>query len=178
MQPVVAVDLGGTNLRAAFYPQGIPPAERSLRAPSEVERGPEAVLAAMAEAIRGLLPDPVPPDLCVGVAAPGPLDPHAGVVLSAPNLPGWIDVPLRGWLQDALGVPVRIGNDANLAALGEWRYGAGQGVDHLIYLTISTGIGVYPGPDLRSVDDLIRVADNALYEAKQTGRNKVSVYIS
>jgi predicted NBD/HSP70 family sugar kinase len=141
MQPVVAVDLGGTNLRAAFYPQGIPPAKRTLRTPSRAERGPEAVLAAMAGAVREVLPDPFPPGLCVGVAAPGPLDPIAGVVLNAPNLPGWIDVPLRSWLQDALGVPVRIGNDANLAALGEWRYGAGQGVDHLVYLTISTGIG-------------------------------------
>jgi len=141
MQPVVAVDLGGTNLRAAFYPQGIPPAKRTLRIPSGAERGPEAVLAAMAEAIREVSPDPFPPGLCVGVAAPGPLDPNTGVVLNAPNLPGWINVPLRGWLQDALGVPVRIGNDANLAALGEWRYGAGQGVNHLIYLAISTGIG-------------------------------------
>jgi glucokinase len=141
MQPVVAVDLGGTNLRAAFYPQGIPPAKRTLRIPSRAERGPEAVLAAMEEAIREVLPDPFPAGLSVGVAAPGPMDPNAGVVLSAPNLPGWINVPLRGWLEDALAVPVRIGNDANLAALGEWRYGAGQGVNHLIYLAISTGIG-------------------------------------
>jgi glucokinase len=69
------------------------------------------------------------------------MDPNAGVVLNAPNLPGWINVPLRSRLQEAVGVPVRIGNDANLAALGEWRYGAGQGVNHLIYLAISTGIG-------------------------------------
>ena len=77
----------------------------------------------------------------VGVSAPGPLDPAGGVVLSAPNLPGWSDVPVGERIREALGVPVRLENDANAAALAEWRYGAGRGVRNLVYATMSTGIG-------------------------------------
>ena len=141
MQPVVAVDLGGTNLRVAYYPHGAPPAERIHRSPSAVERGPEAVLAAIRDAVLGVLPKPAPAGVRVGVVSPGPLDPAQGVVLSSPNMPGWKDVPLRQELERMLGFPVRVGNDANLAALAEWRYGAGAGVDHLVFLTIGTGIG-------------------------------------
>lgn len=140
MQPVVAVDLGGTNLRAAFFPLGAPPADRILRLPTAAERGPEAVLGSIAGAIRDVLPSPSA-DVRVGISAPGPIDPFDGIVLNAPNLPGWIDIPLRAWLERDLGLSVRAGNDANLAALAEWRHGAGGGVDHMLYLTISTGIG-------------------------------------
>ena len=79
--------------------------------------------------------------LSIGVAAPGPLDPFTGVVLEAPNIPGWNHLPLRQELEERFDVPVVLGNDANLAALGEWRFGAGQGHSNLIYLTVSTGIG-------------------------------------
>lgn len=77
----------------------------------------------------------------IGAAAPGPVDPYQGIVLSAPNIPSWINLPLAGLLQAHFRVPVCIGNDANLAALGEWKYGAGKGHRHLVYLTVSTGIG-------------------------------------
>jgi glucokinase len=77
----------------------------------------------------------------VGVAAPGPLDIESGVVLAAPNLTGWRDVPLAAALAEATGLPVWVNNDANLAALGEARTGAGIGFDPLVYLTVSTGVG-------------------------------------
>jgi glucokinase len=141
MLPVVAVDLGGTNLRAAFFPTGQPPAERTLRVATPAAEGVEAVLLAIAASVRELARDPLPKKLRLAVAAPGPLDSFSGVVFHAPNLPGWINVPLRARLEQLLGCHVRVGNDANLAALGEWRYGAGKGVDNLLYLTISTGIG-------------------------------------
>lgn len=79
--------------------------------------------------------------LSITVATPGPVNPYSGVVASAPNIPGWEDFPLRDQLEDEFHVPAHVGNDANLAALGEWRFGAGQGHAHLLYLTISTGIG-------------------------------------
>jgi glucokinase len=63
------------------------------------------------------------------------------VILSAPNLPGWDNLPLRRIMEERLGRPVFLGNDANLAALGEWKFGAGQGHQDVLYLTISTGIG-------------------------------------
>ena len=77
----------------------------------------------------------------ITVAAPGPTDPYDGIVFEAPNIPGWNDLPLKRIIQDRFNVPVAIGNDANLAALGEWRYGAGNGHRHLVYITVSTGIG-------------------------------------
>ena len=141
MLPVVAVDLGGTNLRAAFFPTGRPPAERTLRIPTPADQGPETVLEAIAGIVRKLLREPIASSLRVAVAAPGPLDPESGIVFHAPNLPGWTNIPLRAELERRLGCVVRIGNDANLAALGEWRHGAGRGVEDLIYLTLSTGIG-------------------------------------
>jgi glucokinase len=77
--------------------------------------------------------------VCVG--APGPLDPWSGIIYSPPNLPGWDAMPLKSLLEEALGLPVMVANDANLAALGEHRFGAGRGCRHLVYMTISTGIG-------------------------------------
>lgn len=77
----------------------------------------------------------------IAVAAPGFLDPDLGIVYEAPNIPGWNNFPLKKILSNAFHVPVFIGNDANLAALGEWKFGAGIGHNNLLYLTISTGIG-------------------------------------
>jgi glucokinase len=77
----------------------------------------------------------------VGVTAPGPLDAEAGVVLLPPNLPGWRDVAIVARLHEALGVPVFLENDANAAALAEWHFGAGRGFRHVVYLTMSTGVG-------------------------------------
>jgi glucokinase len=78
---------------------------------------------------------------CAGVSAPGPIDAAGERLLHPPNLPGWGDVPVRRILADALGMPVHVENDANAAALAEWRFGAGRGFDDVVYLTASTGIG-------------------------------------
>ena len=77
----------------------------------------------------------------IGVAAPGPVDLASGVLRNPPNLPGWRDVPLGRVLGEAFGVPIRVENDANAAALAEHRFGAGRGARDLIYLTMSTGVG-------------------------------------
>jgi glucokinase len=75
------------------------------------------------------------------VASPGPLNPETGVIYASPNIPGWENFPIGPELEKRFGVHTKLGNDANLAALGEWRFGAGQGHHHVLYLTISTGIG-------------------------------------
>jgi glucokinase len=77
----------------------------------------------------------------VGVSAPGPLNNADGVVVEAPNLEGWLNVPVRQRLEAAFGVAVHLENDANAAALAEWRFGAGRGCHNLVYLTMSTGVG-------------------------------------
>jgi glucokinase len=77
----------------------------------------------------------------VGVSAPGPLDRARGMVVRPPNLPGWDEVPVGAILQEALGCPVHVENDANAAALAEWRFGAGRGFRDVVFLTMSTGVG-------------------------------------
>ncbi|WP_376790871.1 ROK family protein [Thermoflexus sp.] len=134
----IAVDLGGTNIRAARCAEDGRILARA-QTPTRPEEGVEAVIARIIGAIEAVWTDEEPVE-AIGVGAPGPLDPQTGVVLTAPNL-GWENVPLADRLRERFRVPCFVGNDANLAALGEWKYGAGRGHEHLVYLTISTGIG-------------------------------------
>jgi glucokinase len=77
----------------------------------------------------------------VGVSFGGPVYAPAGLVRRSFHTPGWENTPLAEWLQAELNAPVVIDNDANAAALGEFRFGAGQGCQHVLYVTISTGVG-------------------------------------
>ena len=139
--PVMGMDLGGTYLRAALTDEyGRIVLKR--RVETLAHEGREAVLQRIVALLnevkgqaggRGVL--------AVGVGAPGPLDPEAGIIRGAWTLPGWEDVPLAGVIDERVGVAAILGNDANVAALGELAYGAGRGAEHLVYLTISTGIG-------------------------------------
>lgn len=135
---IVAVDLGGTRIRAARLTPRLT-LEARAEIPTQVEDGPEIIIERMVALIREIWPTDAAVSY-VGVAAPGPLDPLSGVVLSPPNL-GWKNVPLRDKLIAALGVPVIVGNDANAAALAEMLVGAGKGMRHVVYLTVSTGVG-------------------------------------
>lgn len=139
---VAAVDFGGTHLRAALVDQQGRILSQ-VKQETLAESGPAAVMDRIATAVE-LVSRELPDGgrlAAIGTIAPGPADPTTGVVLRAPNLEGWENIPLSAELERRSGVPVRIGNDANLAALAEHRFGAGQGLDHLVYLTISTGIG-------------------------------------
>ena len=140
MVTVVAVDLGGTNLRAAYFPDDHPHPKAQTKIPTPTHEGPQAVLHRIIQTIEQVAPADRH-DLRIGVGVPGPLDPVEGVVFDAPNVPGWLDIPLKALLQQHFNVPIILGNDANVAALAEWRYGAARGSDDMLYLTISTGIG-------------------------------------
>ena len=134
----IAVDLGGTHLRAAAFRDYDKESIKHKKTTSRVEG--ETVF----ERILYLIKDVMPEDEGVsgiGIAVPGPVDPLTGIVLDAPNIPEINGFPLAERLAEKLNTPVYVGNDANLAALGEWRYGAGQGHNDLVYLTISTGVG-------------------------------------
>ncbi|MCK5635578.1 MAG: ROK family protein [Anaerolineales bacterium] len=140
MLGIIAVDFGGTNIRAAYFPSPQPPPTSQTKIATLASEGPDSVITRLIQAIESQIPeDDV--ELRIGIGAPGPLDPRNGVVLSSPNLVGWTNIPLRDQISEHFGVPVFIGNDANVAALGEWGFGAGQGTNDMIYLTISTGIG-------------------------------------
>jgi glucokinase len=77
----------------------------------------------------------------IGIAVPGPVNTVAGIIEKAPNIPEFSGLPVARIMQDAFHVPTFLGNDANFAALGEWKFGAGRGHHYIVYLTISTGIG-------------------------------------
>ena len=140
MSTLIAVDLGGTNLRVAHFTHAQPPAADSIKILTRAWEGPDAVIARMIEAITSLLPARKK-KLRIGVGSPGPLDPVRGVIFETPNMPGWSEIPLCERLAEHFSCPVVLENDANLAALGEWQHGAAQGTSNMIYLTISTGIG-------------------------------------
>ena len=137
MSIIIAVDIGGTQIRAAAYRRGSLEPIAMQRTPTQ---GEGAAFDRMCALIQSIWPEHEVVEKIV-VASPGPLDPETGVIFSAPNIPGWDNFPLGPELEKRFGVPSKIGNDANLAALGEWRFGAGQGHHHVLYLTISTGIG-------------------------------------
>lgn len=139
MRNFVAVDLGGTSIRAALYTE-----EGKLLAryilPTLAHEGLEATLGRIFTAIEEVMKGWEKP-AAIGVGAPGPLDPWKGIILSAPNLPGWENIPLAEILWKRFDVPAFVGNDANVAALAEHRLGAGKGFSNIIYVTVSTGIG-------------------------------------
>lgn len=138
----VALDLGGTQLRAALVGNdGAIQARAAER--TDVAGGPRAVLAQMRRLVAEVVAEVVGGVVVtgVGVCAPGPLDTGTGTVLGIPTLPGWAGFPLRDALADALGLPVTLENDGIAAAYGEWRHGAGRGLLHMVYVTVSTGIG-------------------------------------
>ncbi|MCU0500278.1 MAG: ROK family protein [Anaerolineae bacterium] len=138
---ILAVDLGGTQIRAALCDPSGQVFKRAARS-TKAQEGLEAVLArinlTIEEAAEGIAKESI---AGIGIGAPGPLDPMTGTILAAPNLPGWINVPLRNLVSARFGVRTFLGNDANLAGLAEAIYGAARGVSDVVYLTVSTGIG-------------------------------------
>ena len=141
MDLAFGIDLGGTELRVGLLTRAGRLVGR-LQVPTDTLGGPQAVVAQMVGLMDRLRHEAGDPAVAgIGVASPGPLDPEHGVVIDAPTLGGWHDVPLVALLEARTGLPARLENDANAAALGEWRAGAGIGLRHMIYVTVSTGIG-------------------------------------
>ena len=143
-RPVLAVDLGGTQIRAAL----ITP-DRSVHCrraePTRDEEGVAAVIDRICQVAAGVRDEAaavgLPAPIGAGIAAPGPLDPHRGVVLNPPNLRGWNDVPLAELVGRRVELPVILERDTNAAIMAEWRYGAARGTSDAVYVTVSTGIG-------------------------------------
>lgn len=77
----------------------------------------------------------------IGISCGGPLDSKNGIILSPPNLPGWDNVPIVALFQLKYNVPAALQNDANAGALAEWRFGAGKGLQNMVFLTFGTGLG-------------------------------------
>jgi glucokinase len=147
---VIGVDLGGTNVRAgAFYEDGTP-AGPSFTHPSNGQRGTTAVVEAIHYTVSQAVGASKDKPQSIGLAVPGHIDDDAGLVRWAPNFGetidgvfhNWMNVPLRSLLEPLLGLPIHMDNDANMAALGEYKFGSGRNsANCLVMLTIGTGIG-------------------------------------
>ncbi|MDX2231525.1 MAG: ROK family protein [Leptolyngbyaceae cyanobacterium bins.349] len=135
---VLGIDLGGTAIKLGrFAADGT--CLQALTIPTPRPATPEAVVLDMVAAIAQI--DPTHQAVAVGVGTPGPADATGRVARVAINLDGWQDVPLAAWLEAKTGRPTMIANDANCAGLGEAWLGAGRRFQHLILLTLGTGVG-------------------------------------
>lgn len=130
---VVGVDVGGTFVKAVRLDPNRDVVARALEPTPDV---PSAILDVVASVATQL-----GPGLPLGLGLAGLVDHEAGQLVWAPHLPGTA-VGFRDPLRARLGVPVTVDNDANMAALAEHRLGAGQGADHMLMITLGTGIGM------------------------------------
>jgi glucokinase len=139
-KPILGVDVGGTKVAVGLVDgQGkiLAQGRKAMVAQGTAEAAFEAVTAA----IDSIISSSKEKVSSIGVCAPGPLDPKSGVVLNPPNLPCWRNFPLAEKISTKYGVPVKVDNDANAAALAETRWGAARGYRYVFYATIGTGIG-------------------------------------
>ncbi|UFP95215.1 ROK family protein [Gloeobacter morelensis] len=138
MGSVVAIDLGGTAIKAGRYDgQGRELASATIATPRPST--PAAVLAALSALVAGL--DPERAAVALGVGVPGLVDVGGRLVYTCINLDGWRDVPLARLLEEKTGLATVLGNDANLAGLGENWLGSASRFGHVIFITLGTGVG-------------------------------------
>jgi glucokinase len=137
----IGIDLGGTNLRAAAIDRSGKMLAK-VAGGTHLSEGREAVVADMVAGVRQLRDQFGAAGLTgVGVGVPGFIILEKGIITDSPNLPGFVNFPIRDEIERQLGSPVVLENDANAAALGEKWMGAGRDYNDLVLLTLGTGIG-------------------------------------
>ena len=142
-RPVIGIDLGGTKILAGVVDDGGKVLGTAKR-PTKPETGAEAIVDRMARVAREAIEIAglkIGDLAALGAGVPGPLDPEEGMVISAPNLPGWHNVPLAAMIGERLTLPVFIENDVRLGTLGEFTMGTGRGACDMAGIFIGTGIG-------------------------------------
>jgi glucokinase len=138
MSNYIALDIGGTQTRLAlFHPNNQVPVFTERIATQKKGELPLQRLLNLIETVW----EKCQPVAAIGAAAASPVDPYRGIVIAAPNILNWVNLPLQQHIEERFHVPTAIGNDANLAALAEWKFGSGIGHRNMIYITVSTGIG-------------------------------------
>ena len=136
---LLALDFGGTKHAAAVVTAG----ERHWLAHRRALSAPKPNAIADMNLMRSLIYDVLQgkQPAAIGVSFGGPVNASTGYVRLSHHVPGWENTPISSLLEAEFGVPVSVDNDANVAALGEHRFGAGQGYDSFLYITVSTGVG-------------------------------------
>ncbi len=158
----IGIDVGGTNVKIALVnDKGNIIYSNSI--PTRAEMGYEYTINNMKDAIAELIKETKSDKKSIegiGFGFPGQIDYKKGVVRLAPNIPGWVEVPIAEIMEKEFGIPTRVDNDVRCAALGELNYGAGIGCENLICITVGTGIG----SGLIINGKLVRGASNAAGE--------------
>ena len=158
----IGIDVGGTNVKVALVSdEGKIIYSNSI--PTHAEMGYEYTINSMKDAVRELLKETKLEAREIegmGFGFPGQIDCQKGIVRLAPNIPGWINVPIAEIMENEFGIPTRVDNDVRTATLGELNYGAGVGCQNLVCITVGTGIG----SGLVINGKLVRGASNAAGE--------------
>jgi glucokinase len=158
----IGIDFGGTTVKTGVVYQGniidhAPPiATRDFENPGELI----AAMVRVAEDLRARHPHVA----ALGVGMPGFIDFGRGHVNMLTNVPGWTDIPLKRLLEEAVGLPAVVDNDANCMTFAEWKCGAGRGLRHLVCITLGTGVG----GGIIANGDMVRGARHAAGEIGQT----------
>lgn len=135
---ILGIDIGGTTSKLGLVAEGRVIARARIHTTGHADD--HAFADALTAEARRMINEHGAVITAVGIGAPN-ANQLTGLIEMAPNLPWKHDVPLARMMSDRLGVPATLGNDANAAALGEWRYGAGRGIDDLLVVTLGTGVG-------------------------------------
>ena len=139
---VIGIDLGGTKISGALSDvDGNVLSQYTL--PTNAFEGETAVLERVIKVIDKVLKDgnKTAEDIkAIGIGSPGPLDAKNGIIITTPNLP-FKNFKLVDPIKEKFGVPTYLDNDGNVAAVGEFVFGAGQGTKNMVFVTVSTGIG-------------------------------------
>jgi len=137
----IGIDVGGTNVKIALVDdKGSVLYSNSV--PTRAEMGYEYTVNNIKQAIKDLMNESKCTDIQgIGFDFPGQIDYKNGVVRLAPNIPGWVNIPIAQIIEDEFKIPTRIDNDVHCAALGELKFGAGRDCENFICMTVGTGIG-------------------------------------
>lgn len=139
----IGIDVGGTNVKIALV-DGEGKIIYSNSVPTYAQMGYEYTVNNIKQAIRDLMKETntdAKEIEGIGFDFPGQVDYKTGVVKLAPNIPGWINVPIAQMIEEEFNIPTRIDNDVRCAALGELKFGAGKGCENFVCITVGTGIG-------------------------------------
>ena len=136
----IGVDFGGTSIKIGVT-CGSEVLAKAEPLPTQEFDSPKSIMAAMCGSIRGLLREH-PDATAVGLGMPGWVDFYKGILYQLTNVPVWSrQEPVREIMEAELGLPIVLDNDANCMAYGEWKLGAGRGMENITCLTLGTGIG-------------------------------------
>ena len=141
---VIGIDVGGTNVKLGLVSPTGKIIDRSHLSTKSFSRTKSELVLALVEKVRELLARNKLKNnniLGLGIGLPGIIDPVKGQVIFLPNISGWKNVPLKKMLEKRLGIKTFLENDAKMIALAEWKFGAGRGFNHVICMTLGTGVG-------------------------------------